>query len=98
MSARTPSRERTIGRTVLADPLLAEALEAFAEKDDRNIPNAVDFLLHRVLLEWGWLAHFPARGYIAGPHLEAHRHRDDPEEAGGIVVPFLPRQAAGVRT
>lgn len=98
MSAATPSRERAIGKAVLADPLLAEALAAFAETDDRSIPNAADFLLHRVLLEWRWLAFSPASGYVPGPHLLARRHRGDPEEAGGIVVPFLPRQAAGGRS
>lgn len=78
MIARTPSRERSLGREILSDPLLAEALAAFAATDRRTIPNATDFLLHRVLLEWKWLDWTPD-GYVAGEHLLAFRQREEPD-------------------
>ncbi|MBP7676972.1 MAG: hypothetical protein KBB14_11660 [Thermoanaerobaculia bacterium] len=77
-STSTPSRERAIGREVLSDPLLAEALAAFADTEDRKIPNAVGFLLRRVLKEWGWLA-FVSGDYAAGAHLLDHRRQKAPD-------------------
>ncbi len=77
MSVPTASRERTLGRTILGNDLLREALEAFAEADRRTVPNAVGFLLHRVLLQGGWLVMTPA-GYVPGPHLLSFRERSTP--------------------
>ena len=98
MSAATPSRERTLGRTLLASPLMAEALEAFAATEDRTVPHAAEFLLHRVLLEWGWLA-FASGDYVAGTKLLAYRQRETPDVATlAAVVPLArPSRSGGAR-
>jgi len=86
----TPSRERTLGRAILGDELLLEALEAFAQDESRTVPNGVEFLLHRVLADWGWLGYVPDTGYVPGPHLEAHRRLTDPEYAAlGPLAPVV---------
>lgn len=95
MSARAPSRERSIGRKLLADPLLAEAIEAFAQADDRRVPNAVDFLLRRILEQWGWLA-FASGDYVAGHQLLEHRRQQAPDAPSlARVIPLVrPKRAS----
>jgi hypothetical protein len=90
VSAPTPSRERAIGREVLSsDPLLEEALLAFAETDDRKVPNAVGFLLRRVLFAWGWLALTPRCEWVPGHHLVSYRRSKDPDAGDlALVVPL----------
>jgi hypothetical protein len=86
----TPSRERTIGRAIVADPLVAKALAAFAASDDRTVPDAACTIVRRALVGAGWLVRAPGRGHLAGPRLEAHRRAAAPDsEDLAPVVPMV---------
>lgn len=84
---RTPSRERTVGGAVLSDPLLAEALAAFADGDSRSLGNAAHYAMSLGLRDLGFVTF--AEGWAAGPRLEAYRRRGEPEPMG-LLIPFLP--------
>ncbi len=91
---RTPSRERTVGGAVLSDPLLAEALAAFADADTRSLGGAVHYVMTLGLRDLGFVSF--ANTWAAGPRLEAYRRRDEPEPMG-LLVPFLPWERAARR-
>lgn len=90
-SARVSSRERAIGRAILADPLLAEALAAFADADTRSLGGAVHYVMTLGLRDLGFVSF--AKTWAAGPRLEAYRRRDEPEPMG-LLIPFLPWERA----
>jgi hypothetical protein len=95
----TPSRERTIGRKILADPILREALERYAEADCRTVPDAACTIVRRALVAAGWLARLPGRGLAAGVLLEEHRRASVPDSADlAVVVPMVRPTRAGVRS
>ncbi len=89
-------RERLLGKAILGDELLAEALEAFNARDHREgVPRSARFLLKRVLLAWGWLAMAPEGGYVAGAHLLDYRRSllPDARELAPVVPLVRPARA-----
>ena len=93
---RTPSRERTVGGAVLSDPLLAEALAAFADGDTRSLGSAAHYAMTLGLRDLGFVCYTTGSGWTAGPRLEEYRRRDEPEPMG-LLVPFLPWERAARR-
>lgn len=91
--ARVSSRERAIGRAILADPLLAEALAAFADADTRALGNAAHHAMTLGLRDLGFVCYTTGSGWTAGPRLEEYRRRDEPEPMG-LLIPFLPWERA----
>ncbi len=94
--ARVSSRERAIGRAILADPLLAEALAAFADADSRSLGKAAHYVMTLGLRDLGFVCYTAGSGWAAGPRLEEYRRRNEPETMG-ILVPFLPWERAARR-
>ena len=96
----TPSRERTMGKAILGDPLLVEALEAFGyDEDTGKLSTTVRYLLLRLLKDWQWLTRTPEDGLTAGPRLQAFRHRRAPQDEHlAAVVPLVRRTPAPVAT
>lgn len=89
MSGRETSRERALGKVILSDPVLAEALAALADDEHRLLQNALWYVATLGLRDAGYVSYSSGTGWVAGPRLEGYRRRDDPEPTG-ILIPFLP--------
>ena len=83
----TLSTERTLGRKILEQPLVAEGLEAMAgARYYTDTWRVALTLVEHGLREHGFLTFDSSRGWVAGPALEEWRAQDVEAPIGNVVA------------